>query len=162
MAKTADTTSTRGGLIEMSQHQAVQVVLLGIGLGVGAWVLSELIRRIILVPLFCGDPSGMVCANAPDFAANIAAIIVVVAGLMGLVRLSVYRPLLIALAVFVSLWGLGGWTSSLAWYESLAWFVILYALCYMAFAWLVRPQSFVPTIVSVIVAVVLIRWLPLL
>lgn len=162
MAKTVDTTSTRGGLIEMSQHQAVQIVLLGIGLGVGAWLLSELIRRVILVPLFCGDPSSIVCANAPDFGANTAAIIVVIAGLMGLVRLSVYRPLLIALAVLVSLWGLGAWTSPLAWYESLAWFVILYALCYIAFAWLVRPQSFMPTIVAVVVAVVLIRWLPLL
>ena len=146
----------------MSQHQAVQIVLLGIGLGVGAWVLSELIRRVILVPLFCGDPNSMVCVNSHDFSANSAAIIAVVAGLMGLVRLSVYRPLLIVIAALVSLWGLGAWTTSLSWYESLAWFVILYALCYFAFAWLVRLQSFVPTIVALVVAVLLIRWLPLL
>ena len=162
MANGTDKTGIRGGLIEMSQRQVVQIVLLGLGLGVVAWVLSELVRRVILVPLFCGDPASGVCVNAPDFAANIALIIAAVAGLMGLVRLSVYRPLLIILAVLVSLWGLGAWTASLGWYESLAWFVILYALCYIAFAWLVRPQSFVPTVVSLVVAVILIRWLPLL
>ncbi len=162
MANTADTTSVRGGLIEMSQHQVVQVVLLGVGLGIGAWVLSELIRRVILVPLFCGDPGSSVCVNASDVAGNVSSIIIIVAGLMGLVRLSVYRPLLIALAVFVSLWGLGAWTAALPWYESLAWFVLLYALCYVVFAWLVRPQSFVQSIVLTLVAVILIRWLPLL
>lgn len=162
MADASDTTSRWGGLIEMPQHQAIQVVLLGIGLGFAAWILKLLIKQVVMVPLFCGDPGSAACVSAPDTAANVTGVIIAVIGLMGLVRLSVYRPLLIVLAVLVSLWGIGGWTMKLEWYEQLAWFVLLYALCYVVFAWLVRPRSFVPTIMLVIVAIILIRWLPTL
>lgn len=155
-----DTKGTWGGLIEMPQHQVMQVVLLGIALGAVAWVLGVLVEHIIVRPLFCGDPSNAICTNSVDISNNIAAIIVAFAGLMGLVRLSVYRPLLIALAVLVSLWGMGSWVSGLQWFEAIAWFVVLYTLGYVTFAWLVRPRSFAPTALLIIIALVLIRWLP--
>lgn len=158
----SDTRSAMGGLIEMPQHQVIQVVLLGIGLGVAAWLLGGVVNHIVLTPLFCGDPQNNICVGVTDISNNIAAIIVAFAGIMGLVRLSVYRPLLIALAVLVSFWGVGSWTNGLQWYESLAWFIVLYTLGYLAFAWLVRPRSFAPMAVMVILAVVLIRWLPML
>lgn len=158
----SETTSKRGGLIEMSQQQAIQIAVLGVGLGIGAWILSAIVRNVVIVPLFCGDPGTSACVNSSDVAANTASVIIVIAGLMGLVRLSVYRPLLIVLATLVSLWGIGAWTSSLSWFESLAWFVVLYALCYVAFSWLVRPQSFVQTLIAVVAAIAIIRFLPLL
>ena len=160
MASTSETTSTWGGLIEMPQNQVIQAVLLGVGMGFVAWLAGLIVRHIVLVPLFCGDPASIVCVNQVDVAANIAAIVVVFIGMMGLVRLSMYRPLIIVLATAVSLWGIGTWTAHLTWYEALAWFVLLYALCYLAFAWLVRPRSFAPMIVLVALAVALIRLLP--
>lgn len=162
MAKTSETTGTWGGLIEMPQQQLLQAALLGAGMGLVAWVLGLLVRHIVLVPLFCGDPGNVVCLNQSDVAANVAAIIVVFVGLMGLVRLSVYRPLIIVLATAASLWGIGMWTAHLAWFETAIWFALLYALCYEAYAWLVRPRSFVPMIVLVVIAVILVRLLPTL
>ena len=161
VADTSDATG-RWDLIEMQQHQVIQVVLLGVVLGVATWLLKLLIKQIIFVPLFCGDPASSSCVNAPDTAANVSAVVVAIVGLMGLVRLSIYRPLIIALGVLVSLWGIGGWTVTLEWYEQLAWFVLLYALCYVTFAWLVRPRAFAPMLILVVVAHVLIRLLPLL
>lgn len=162
MADTTETSSAWGGLIEMPQHQVIQVALLGIGLGVGAWILGMLVKTIVLVPLFCGDPSSSICINDKDVAGNVATVIVAFIGLMGLVRLSAFRPLVIALAVLVCLWGIGGWTTGLQWYEALAWSIALYTLCYVAFAWLVRPRTFAPTLILVIVAVALIRYLPMI
>ena len=158
----SDRSDTWGGLIEMPQHQVIQVALLGIILGLVAWIGSVVIKQAILTPLFCGDPTNGVCINATNVAGNASAVVVAFFGLMGLVRLSVYRPLLIALAVLISLWGIGGWTNGLEWYEAIAWFIALYTFCYLAFSWLVRPRSFAPTIILVLVAVAAIRFLPML
>ncbi|HUO62002.1 MAG TPA: hypothetical protein VMT96_00940 [Candidatus Bathyarchaeia archaeon] len=148
-----------GGLIDVPQQTVVRTVLAGAVLGIVGWVLSVAIKNMVLVPVFCGSGA---CTDAPNTAANIASVIVALAGVLVLVRLSVYRPLLIVLAVLISLWGIGGWTAHLSWYEALAWWAVLYALCYLTYSWLVRPREFVPTIILVVVAVILIRVLPLL
>ncbi len=162
MAESSETTSTWGGLIEMPQHQVMQVTVLGLAVGAAAWIAGVLVKHAILIPLFCGDPKSALCVNDTLTADNIAAVVIAIVGLMGLVRLSVYRPLLIVLAAVISLWGLGSWAANLEWYEALAWFIVLYALAYIAFAWLVRPRSFPVMIVIVAVAVALVRLLPLL
>jgi hypothetical protein len=146
----------------MPQHQVIQAALLGVGIGFAAWLLDLIVRHIVLVPLFCGNPSSTVCVNQVDVAGNVATIIVIFVGMMGLVRFSIYRPLIIVLATAISLWGIGSWTGHLAWYETLAWFVLLYALCYVAFAWLVRPRLFLPMIMLVTIAILFIRLLPIL
>lgn len=146
----------------MPRQHVMRVVLLGVGLGIIGFVLSLVIRDIILVPVFCGNVDVQKCAGVADSAANIAMVIVAIVGLLGLVRLSVYRPLLIVLAVAISFWGLGSLTVKLPWYEAVSWWVLLYAAGYTVFTWLVRPRAFVPTLVIVIVAITLIRWLPTL
>ena len=152
-----DTHQLLGGLIDMPQQHVMRIVLLGVGLGVVGFLLSLIIRDVILVPVFCGNVSVGKCAGVADSAANISAVIVAIAGLLGLVRLSVYRPLLIVLAVAISFWGLGSLTVDLPWYEALSWWVLFYAAGYTAFAWLVRPRAFLPTLLIIITAVALIR-----
>lgn len=140
----------------------MQVAVLGLVLGAAAWVIGLLVKHVIVMPLFCGDPANSICINSSMTSDNVAAVVVAIVGLMGLVRLSIYRPLLIVLAVLVSLWGIGAWANGLQWYEALAWFIVLYALAVLAFSWLVRPRAFAPMIVMVVIAVVLLRWLPTL
>ncbi len=159
---TSESSELFGGFIEMPQQQVIQIALFGAVLGVAAWVLSLLVRQVIFVPLFCGDPASGACVNATGTATMIAGLLAGIVGLLGLVRLSVYRPLLIVLAAVIALWGIGALTAQLPWYEALSWSVILYALTYLAFSWLVRPRLFVPAVILVVVAVVLIRLLPLL
>ncbi len=151
-----------GGLIELQPQQLVQIVLLGLGVGAAAWLLTLLIRQAILVPLFCGDPSNGICGGSVDIAGGIATVLAAITGLMGLVRLGIYRPLIIAVASAISLWGLSGLVSELLWFEALAWFALLYALCYAAFAWLVRPRSLAPVVVIIVIVVIAARWLPTL
>ena len=162
MADTSNSTGTWGGLIEMPQHQVMQVTIFGLVLGAAAWIIGLLVKHLIIIPLFCGDPSTSVCVNDAMTSDNVAAVVVAIVGLMGLVRLSVYRPLIIVLAVLASLWGIGSWTAGLVWYDAVVCFVVLYALAILAFTWLVRPRSFAPMIVMVVIAVVLLRWLPML
>ena len=144
-------------LIELSPQTLIQVAVLGAGLGILSWLLTLLVRQIVFVPLFCGDPSNSLCVGATGGAGVIALLLTMIAGLLGLVRLGVYRPLLVVLAVGVSLWGIAGWTANLFWVESLLWSVLLYLLVYVAFTWLVRPRSFPLTVVLVVIVVILTR-----
>jgi len=157
------TTSNRwGGFIELGMQQLIQVAIFGIGIGAGAWLLTQLIRQVILVPLLCGDATASTCLSAPDTAGSIAAVIIAIIGVLGLVRLSIYRPLIIVVAVAICLWGLSSWVGGLPWFEGLAWFVLLYAVSYVAFAWLVRPRAFLPVVIIILMVIVLARWLPML
>lgn len=149
-------------LIDLSPQTLIQVAVLGAGLGALSWVLTALIRQVVFVPLFCGDPSSSMCVGATGGAGVIALIITMIAGLLGLVRLGVYRPLLVVLAAGISLWGLAGWTAELFWVEALLWSVLLHLFIYAAFTWLVRPRSFPLALGAAVIVVVLIRLVTML
>lgn len=149
-------------LIELDPRQLVQIALVGAVTGAVVWLLTLLIRQVVFVPLFCGDPMSSGCTGASGTASIIAGIIGAVIGLMGLVRISVYRPLLIVLAAMVALWGFGSWLSDNPWYQAMTWSVILYALTYAAFAWLVRPRIFGIALGTVVVVIILARWFAVL
>lgn len=160
--ETSESSNRWGQVIELQPQQFVQIALLGAGAGVIVWLLTLVVRHIILVPLFCGDPTTNLCVGAPDLAGNIATLLTAVIALLGLVRFSVFRPLLIVIAAAISLWGLGTMTAGQLWFESLAWSILLYAFVYVLYAWLVRLRSFVQATVVVLIVVVLTRWLPTL
>lgn len=153
----SDLSEKTPSFIELSPQSLLQVALLGAGLGVLYWLLTLLVRQIVFVPLFCGDPTNTMCVGATGSAGVVALLLASIVGLLGLVRLAIYRPLLIALAAAVSLWGLSGWTANMFWLEALASSVVLFALCYVIFTWLVRPRSFALAGVLVVVMVILAR-----
>lgn len=158
----AETQSKDGnsGLVDMRMDTIVRVALLGIGLGVVAWVLSSLLSKFAIEPLFCHDqPATGICANPSDAAGNIALVLLGIAGTLGLVRLGVYRPMLIVIAVSVCLWDLFGWLHGVLWYESLGWAALIFAATYVLFTWLVRPRNFFLTLVLLIIVIGLGRYI---
>lgn len=160
--ESSDTSNRWGGLIDLEPLQLAQVAFVGAVTGAVVWLLTLLIRQIIFVPLFCGDPNSGGCVGSAFTAGIFAGLIGAVLGLMGLVRMSVFRPLLIVLAALIALWGLGGWLSAVQWYQGLAWSVVLYAIVFTAFAWLVRPRVFGIAVGVIAVVIILARWLAML
>lgn len=150
----APATDTGSKLIDMRVDVVVRIALLGIGLGIIAWSLSSVFGRFILAPLMCaGEAAGVVCGSAEITAGNIALVLVGIIGILGLVRLGVYRPMLVALAVGACFWSLAGLLSGVAWYEALAWTALIYMIGYVAFSWLVRPRNFVIVLVTLLVVI---------
>lgn len=161
MEKT-DRTDVTNVLIEVKQQLMIQVALLGAALGVAAWLLAALIRQVIFEPLFCGDAANGMCVSAASNSGLVALTIVSVAGLMGLVRLGAYRPLLVVIAAAITLWGLASWTHNLSWLEAILWSAILFALSYVVFLWLARIRPFAIAVIAIVLVVVLARWIPVL
>lgn len=150
-APTADTGSK---IIDMRIDVVMRVALLGIGLGIVSWTVATLLGRFVIAPLNCiGAAPGVVCSGAEILAGNIALVLAAIAGVLGLVRLGVYRPMLVAIAVGICLWNLGGLISGLAWYEALAWTGLMYMVGYVAFSWLVRPRNFVLVLIMLLVVI---------
>lgn len=154
----SDSLNRRDNLIELNTNQLIQVALLGAIVGLVVWLLSLFLGQLVLTPVMCGD-GNTECKAAVDVGGGIASIVAGLAGLLGLVRLSVFRPLLIVLVAVISLWGLSSWISGLVWFEALSWSILLYGFAYAAFAWLVRPRPFLPVVIIVLFVVLLIRLL---
>ncbi|RYF28831.1 MAG: hypothetical protein EOO17_03880 [Chloroflexi bacterium] len=148
-------------LIDMRPATVVQVALLGVILGAISWLVTLLLGRFVLDAIFCANESTTgICLNTNVIAGNIAIVFSAIGGVLGLVRLGVYRPMLVAIAAAIVLWGIAGWVDGLMWYESLVWTILIYALSYAALTWLVRPRTFLIAIILVLVVVIAARILP--
>ncbi|MFZ1360505.1 MAG: hypothetical protein WAS27_00525 [Candidatus Saccharimonadales bacterium] len=148
-------------IIDIRPHAMVQVALLGVILGAAVWVVTQLLSHFVVGALVCGD-QGAGCDSAVLVSGNIALILVAVGGLLGFVRMGIYRPLLVVIAATIVLWGLAGYILGLQWYEAMAWTVLLTAIVYTAFVWLVRPRLFLLAIVLVLIVIILARIMPVL
>ena len=157
---TAESSNRWGELIDLQPQQMVQIALLGVGVGLITWIVTLIVRQVIIVPVFCGDPTNGLCVGATGFAGGIATIAAGFVGLLGLVRIGVFRPMLVVLAAAIVLWGLSEWLAFIPWLEAIAWSALLYALCYVTFAWIVRLRAFVPAIIIMLAVVVLARFIP--
>ncbi len=131
------------------------VYIIGIGAAVGLayWVATILLGRYIVEPLACRDiATAATCVGSIGLAGKIASVLLATVALLVMIRLSLFRPIIIAVAAAVLLWDLSVWTTGLFWAEALAWSVVLCALSYALFGWIARQFGL---IVAIIIAAVL-------
>lgn len=147
---------------EMTIRTVVQILVLGVVLGLIAWVVSAVVANYVISPLFCKADGGnfSVCAQGGLLASNIASLVVGGLAVVALLRLGVFRPLLISIAVIITLWGIGTWMGALPWYESLAWTALLYAVAYLVFSWLARIRVFWIALIATVIVIVAARLIP--
>jgi hypothetical protein len=137
---------------EMPFYVWWQAALLGVGLGVVFWVLMALLDRYVMRQFVC-DSVTVACSAASTAAGNIATILVAAGGLFAAIRIQMFRPLIVVIAVALALWGMGGWVSGLAWWEQLGWAALLYGIAYLLFSWI---TNFTRTVWVLIVAAVVV------
>lgn len=140
MAKIIDSTIESSSVNQSCPIWKISAV--GVILGILYWCLT------ILILLF---------VSSLDVAGNIATIIIAVIGLIIIMNLFAARPLLIAVASAILLWGLAVMTNGLAWFEIIAWNVLLYGMSYTVFAWLSRYKKAVPVLIVVTMIVICLR-----
>jgi hypothetical protein len=121
------------------------------------WGLSLVIERYILAPVLCGGTQVLQCASITQYAESAASIIGGGVGLFFLVRLQIFRPLLVVVAVTASLWGIIGQASLLPWYGIGLSTVLLYASAYALFMWVARIRSFAMVVIVYVVLVAAVR-----
>lgn len=145
-------------IILMSVADFLRVVIVGACAGILLWVLGIVLDHYVVTPLLCRDGvDAALCVSAPDYAWYGAAIIAAAAALLALVRLFVFRPLLVVLGAVVATWRLWALVAPLPSLAQVAVLALLFALIYGLFSWIARVRLFWLSLVLVIVAVLLIR-----
>ncbi len=135
-----------------------RIALIGAAVGILYWTLSFLVSHYIIDQLFChSSVDALACSNSVNLAGNIATILVATIGLAVLVGLRVLRPLVIAAATAIVLWGLAGWTDGFAWGEIAFWSALLYSLSYVLFSWISRYSRSIPVLIAVVAVVAIAR-----
>lgn len=143
--------------ITMSGRQLVQVGIIGLAVGLLTWGLSYLLGMYVFKAVFCPSAGAMRCVAATQYGEATAAILAAGVGLFALVRLQIFRPLLVVIACTVSLWGMIGMLVILPNFTVLAACIILYGLAYAAFAWLARIRVFLVAVIFTVILLVLVR-----
>lgn len=133
-----------------------QIAITGAAIGALYFILTFLIGQFIIDRLYCGATLSVAnCTNSVGISGNISTILVGTIGLGIMVSLRVVRPIIVAVMSAILLWGLSIWTAGLSWGEVVLWSSLLYALSYVAFAWICRYNQTMPVIIiSILVSVV--------
>lgn len=119
-----------------------QIIVVGVILGVLYWWLTAFLSKFI---------------NLTSIAGDISTILVATIGIIIMLNLQMARPLLVALASAISLWGLSKLTSGLGWFEMIFWSALVYGLSYLLYSWLIRYKRIVPVIIAVVIIVIIVR-----
>lgn len=141
----------------MANRDLASVIILGALVGLLTWGLAWLLGTYVFEPILCGGGDTR-CGSAPQYGEITATIVVAIGALLGLVRLRVFRPLLVVLAATVTLWGLIGMVTVFEWYWAALASLVLYALAYGLFVWVVRIRRFWLALVVVLLLVIAVRF----
>jgi hypothetical protein len=126
----------------MGLRDFMWILLFGAVGGLVVWGLTYLLDVYVFEAILCKGGVTAQCSLAPRYGAVTASLVAAILVLLGLIRLGVYRPLLVVLAVTISLWGLTEFLWGVTWYVTALCTVLLYALAYGVFAWLARIRMF--------------------
>ncbi len=144
----------------MNPNDLLRIALVGAVVGIVATALYALIDAYVFTPALCqnGAVEATRCANKPVFTDALTMILAAIIGLFGMVRLRVYRPLLVVLLTTVSIWSiLSILIPGLTWWGAALGSALVFALTYALFAWLVQLRHFLLAVCVSLVVVVAIR-----
>ena len=102
---TVRTEDTQSPFIAMSRQQFTQIFATGIVVGLVVWGLSLLLDNYVYQLLLCRGEGGR-CESSLQYAQITAIVLGALVGLFALVRLQVFRPLLVVIAATLALWGI--------------------------------------------------------
>lgn len=145
--------------VSMTTRQVVQVVIWGCIAGIVAWGLSYVLEMYVLKAVLCQGEASARCSLSSQYAHIMASILAAGVGLFALVKLQIFRPLLVVLAALISFWSLGATLGLLVWYQAALAYALLYGVAYMAFAWVARIRLFWTAILLVVVLVSVVRFI---
>ena len=143
--------------VSVSSTELIRIAVIGALIGVASAGIMYLLNQYVFGSVMCRADSGMNCADAPSYSMIVASLIAALAGLIALVQIRSYRPLVVVAANVIAFWGFQSLISGLAWYWGLLIMAALTAISYVTFSWIVRLRSFVLALVVTAIVVVLVR-----
>lgn len=123
-------------------YSAAKFAIVGAVTGLVFWVLSYFVGYFTDSIIISG---------------NIALILAMIFGVIIMLIAKMTNPLLIAVSVALSLWGMTGWTKGLSTAEMIFWYIALHTISYLLFSWIatIKRQGF--AILAAILIIIIIQ-----
>lgn len=153
MTEDAEVTGS-GAITEMTADQIGKVILGGLIAGAIAGGLTLFFSTFVFRVMPC---SAEACGAGGQYAAVLAGIISAAFGLFWLIRTQVFRPLLVVIAVTISLWGIGLLMLHWPWYALIGMTAVIHAFAYGLFAWISRIRLFWVVVILLVALVFAVR-----
>jgi hypothetical protein len=144
-------------IIPMSRSSFIRVLLLGGAVGLLILGLGYILNRFVFDVYFCQGEVSSQCGSAKNYAVAAASLVGVVVSLWGLIRLTVYRPLLVVIASMLGTWSIIQLSWNLDIVTRLLVAVLFYGSVFGLFAWVSRIREFWITLLVIVLLVVGIR-----
>lgn len=121
----------------------INVVIVGATTGLVTVAFYLLFDKYVFDPTFCKGATVVAerCATKLYFASTAAMIVGGLGALFALVRMGVFRPLLVIILATLALWNVLLQLSGLAWYSTTIASAALFGLAYAAFSWIVQIRN---------------------
>jgi hypothetical protein len=134
----------RPGALLMSWKDMLKIAAAGALTGVVTMLLYVAFDKYVFSPTLCSDLNVATgrCENKLLFASGVALILGSVPVLFFFVQQRVYRPLLVILLAVATLWGMPLLLGVLAMHLAGLLSIVLFALTYLTYAWLVQIRNF--------------------
>lgn len=153
----AISTDTPEPYVQLPLVQLAKIALIGVLVGLIVWGLTQLLDTYVLQALMCRSDAVSGCNETMRYAEMMASGIGAAFGLFALVRLQVFRPLLVVLATVISFWGMAEMLQSLPLYVAAACSILLHVFAYVCFTWIARVRAFIVVVMSLLLTVIAIR-----
>lgn len=144
----------------------LRVGLLGLGVGLLIPLLSWVLHKFLVTPLFCREVSTLaLCSPADPTTYYVATAIVGIIATALMANWQIFRPLLIVVAAAASLWGLQRFMGDTIAQSGIEYYLTsaaLYMVAFLLFYWILRLKNFALSVVLTVAAVVLVRWVLLI
>lgn len=152
----ATTAPSTTPFVAMNGADVARVFAVGAVVGALSTAIFLILNQYVFGAALCR--SGVEgCANAPTYSTIITVVIGIILGVVVLAKVGTYRPLPVAIAVGIAMWGIFGLMSGAAWYWNLLVGAILFGIAYAGFAWIARVRSFIISVIALIAATIIVR-----
>jgi hypothetical protein len=141
-------------ITDMTVRELAQVMLAGFVAGAVAGGLTIVLSTYLFKVTPCVAET---CGTGGQYAAILAGVVAGAVALFWLMRVQIFRPLLVVIGVTISLWGLALYIFNLPWYAVVLISAALHAVAYGLFAWVSRIRLFWVVIILLVLIVVAVR-----
>lgn len=153
------TVSPQADPYPITLNTLVTALVIGAFVGTAGWLITLFLQQYFIGPVFCtGSDSLSACTNGSTIAWALAHILVIGASVVAMVRFVIYRPLLVALAAIVTLWGINSWLDGQVWWSAALLQALLFGLAYGTYAWIARTRQFWFAALATVLVIVLCRF----
>lgn len=143
-------------MVSLGFREVIMSFFVGAVIGLVVWGLFYAFEHWVFSPLMCKVASEK-CLQSTTYALVAAQLIAASAGLIALVRLRLFRPLLVIIFVTIALWNVSMMFGGLPLWLAAILTGIVYSLGYALFMVLARMRSLVLAALVMLIVLILVR-----